>query len=319
MKCRFCGNEITKPVVDLINAPPSNAYLREEQLNEPEVYYPLKIMVCEHCWLVQVDEYASSADIFDDDYLYFSSYSSSWVEHARKYVEMIIPKLSLTERSRVMEIASNDGYLLQFFVQAKIPCIGVEPSTSTHAAALEKGVESIPEFFGESFAREMIKAHGKQDLIIGNNVLAHVPDINDFVKATEFLEGAQASLEYLGASLPQGATERAGQGTGELPAGTPAENCRIFRFESLDRAAEAAQATAGVWTGFSTLYKKPDARQYYLVLRQTGEADLAFSRLCNVLAEYAAKIQGEHTNEAYFKEHYEVLIPSNALENLLKI
>ena len=137
--------------------------------------------------------------------------------------------------------------------------------------------------------------------------------------ATEFLEGAQASLEYLGASLPQGAAERAGQGTGELPAGTPAENCRIFRFESLDRAAEAAQAVAGVWTGFSTLYKKPDARQYYLVLRQTGEADLAFSRLCNVLAEYAAKIQGEHTNEAYFKEHYEVLIPSNALENLLKI
>ena len=137
--------------------------------------------------------------------------------------------------------------------------------------------------------------------------------------ATEFLEGAQASLEYLGASLPQGAAERAGQGTGELPAGTPAENCRIFRFESLDRAAEAAQAVAGVWTGFNTLYKKPDARQYYLVLRQTGEADLAFSRLCNVLAEYAAKIQGEHTNEAYFKEHYEVLIPSNALENLLKI
>ena len=97
MKCRFCGNEITKPVVDLINAPPSNAYLREEQLNEPEVYYPLKIMVCEHCWLVQVDEYASSADIFDDDYLYFSSYSSSWVEHALKFVEIIIPKLSLTE------------------------------------------------------------------------------------------------------------------------------------------------------------------------------------------------------------------------------
>ena len=198
MKCRFCGNEITKTVVDLINAPPSNAYLREEQLNEPEVYYPLKIMVCEHCWLVQVDEYASSADIFDDDYLYFSSYSSSWVEHARKYVEMIIPKLSLTERSRVMEIASNDGYLLQFFVQAKIPCVGVEPSTSTHAAALEKGVESIPEFFGESFAREMIKACGKQDLIIGNNVLAHVPDINDFVEGlrTALADTGTITMEF---------------------------------------------------------------------------------------------------------------------------
>ena len=198
MKCRFCGNEITKPVVDLINAPPSNAYLREEQLNEPEVYYPLKIMVCEHCWLVQVDEYASSADIFDDDYLYFSSYSSSWVEHARKYVEMIIPKLSLTEKSRVMEIASNDGYLLQFFVQAKIPCVGVEPSTSTHAAALEKGVESIPEFFGESFAKEMIKARGKQDLIIGNNVLAHVPDINDFVEGlrTALADTGTITMEF---------------------------------------------------------------------------------------------------------------------------
>ena len=198
MKCRFCGNEITKPVVDLINAPPSNAYLREEQLNEPEIYYPLKIMVCEHCWLVQVDEYASSADIFDDDYLYFSSYSSSWVEHARKYVEMIIPKLSLTEKSRVMEIASNDGYLLQFFVQAKIPCVGVEPSTSTHAAALEKGVESIPEFFGESFAKEMIKARGKQDLIIGNNVLAHVPDINDFVEGlrTALADTGTITMEF---------------------------------------------------------------------------------------------------------------------------
>lgn len=198
MKCRFCGNEITKTVVDLINAPPSNAYLREEQLNEPEVYYPLKIMVCEHCWLVQVDEYASSADIFDDDYLYFSSYSSSWVEHARKYVEMIIPKLSLTEKSHVMEIASNDGYLLQFFVQAKIPCVGVEPSTSTHAAALEKGVESIPEFFGESFAREMIKARGKQDLVIGNNVLAHVPDINDFVEGlrTALADTGTITMEF---------------------------------------------------------------------------------------------------------------------------
>jgi len=182
MRCRFCGNEITKTVVDLVNAPPSNAYLREEQLNEPEVYYPLKIMVCDHCWLVQVDEYASSADIFDDDYLYFSSYSSSWVEHAQKYVEMIIPKLSLTRKSRVMEIASNDGYLLQFFVQAKIPCVGVEPSTSTRAAALEKGVESIPEFFGEEFAKRIIKTREKQDLIIGNNVLAHVPKINDFVE-----------------------------------------------------------------------------------------------------------------------------------------
>ncbi|MCZ0860942.1 class I SAM-dependent methyltransferase [Methanocorpusculum sp. MG] len=188
MKCRFCGREIKETVIDLVNAPPSNAYLREEQLNDSEIYYPLKIMVCEHCWLVQVDEYASSADIFDDDYLYFSSYSSSWVEHARKYVEMIIPRLSLSSNSKVMEIASNDGYLLQFFVKSQIPCVGVEPSTSTIQEAAEKGVESIPEFFGTQLAKWIVDTRGKQNLIIGNNVLAHVPDINDFV------EGLQISL-----------------------------------------------------------------------------------------------------------------------------
>ncbi|WP_048148520.1 class I SAM-dependent methyltransferase [Methanolacinia paynteri] len=182
MKCRFCGHEISEIVIDLVNAPPSNAYLREEQLIEPEVYYPLKLMVCNNCWLVQVDEYASSKEIFDDDYLYFSSYSSSWVEHAREYVEMIIDRLSLSSESKVMEVASNDGYLLQFFVKAKIPCIGIEPSISTISAAAEKGVESIPEFFGTALAKRIVAERGPQDLIIGNNVLAHVPDINDFVE-----------------------------------------------------------------------------------------------------------------------------------------
>lgn len=155
-------------------------------------------MVCDHCWLVQIDEYASSAEIFDDDYLYFSSYSSSWVEHARKYVEMIISRLSLSPRSKVMEIASNDGYLLQFFVRAHIPCVGIEPSTSTLQEAKEKGVESIPEFFGSELAHDIVKTRGKQDLIIGNNVLAHVPAINDFVKglAVALAEEGTITMEF---------------------------------------------------------------------------------------------------------------------------
>ncbi len=185
MICRFCGNELKEMVLDLVNAPPSNAYLKKEQLNKPEKYFPLKIMVCEHCWLVQVDEYASSAEIFNDDYLYFSSYSSSWVKHASQYVEMITKRLSLSEKSKVMEIASNDGYLLQFFVKKGIPCVGVEPSTSTIPAATEKGVESIPVFFGSKTASKIISDRGKQDLILGNNVLAHVPDINDFVEGLD--------------------------------------------------------------------------------------------------------------------------------------
>lgn len=180
MKCRFCGKELNEVFLDLVNAPPSNAYLREDQLNEPEKYYPLKIMVCDNCRLVQVDEYASSLDIFDNDYLYFSSYSTSWVEHARQYVEMITQRLRLSDKSNVMEIASNDGYLLQFFVKKGIPCIGVEPSTSTIPVAAEKGVESIPVFFGSQSASDIVGKRGKFDLIIGNNVLAHVPNINDF-------------------------------------------------------------------------------------------------------------------------------------------
>ncbi len=136
--------------------------------------------------------------------------------------------------------------------------------------------------------------------------------------ANEFLEGAQASLEYMGASIPKEVAQQEGQDTGARE-GSPADSCRIFRFESLDRTAEAASAVAGIWAGANTLYKKPDSRQYYLVLHHTGNTDLAFSRICNILAEYAVKIPGEQASEAYFKEHYEVLIPDNALENLLKI
>jgi len=183
MKCRFCGHTLERVFIDLINAPPSNSYLTKEQLNEPEIYFPLKVFVCEHCWLVQLDEYKKSDEIFSEDYAYFSSYSKSWVKHAEDYVEMICNRLSLNKSSKVMEIASNDGYLLQFFVAKEIPCLGVEPSAGTAKAAEEKGVESIIEFFGSNLANRIIKERGKQDLIIGNNVLAHVPDINDFVES----------------------------------------------------------------------------------------------------------------------------------------
>ena len=187
MKCRFCGYPLEKVFIDLVNAPPSNSYLTKEQLNEPEVYFPLKVFFCEHCWLVQIDEYKKSNEIFNENYAYFSSYSRSWVKHAEDYVKMICKRLSLSKSSRVMEIASNDGYLLQFFVARSIPCFGVEPSAGTAKAAEKKGVESIVDFFGSELAVRIAEERGKQDLIIGNNVLAHVPDINDFVEGLKIV------------------------------------------------------------------------------------------------------------------------------------
>lgn len=178
MNCRFCKTKLEHVFVDLVNAPASNSYLSREQLNEPEPFYPLKIYVCDQCKLVQIDEYKKSDDIFDKDYAYFSSVSTSWVEHAKNYVEMITKKQSLTNDSQVIEIASNDGYLLQFFKEKNIPCIGIEPTKSTADVARSKGIYVIEDFFGEDFALTLPKA----DLILGNNVLAHVPNINDFVK-----------------------------------------------------------------------------------------------------------------------------------------
>lgn len=178
MKCRFCSHEVHHEFIDLVNAPPSNAYLTFDQLDEPEVFYPLKVLVCEQCFLVQVDEYKKSDEIFDADYAYFSSMSSSWVEHAKNYVEMITEKQKLNSYSHVIEIASNDGYLLQFFHSKNIPCLGVEPTKSTADIARGKGITVIEDFFGETLAGTLQKA----DVILGNNVLAHVPNINDFVK-----------------------------------------------------------------------------------------------------------------------------------------
>ncbi len=178
MTCRFCGNALTHEFVDLGSSPPSNSYLTLAQLNGSEPFYPLKVMVCDRCFLVQIDEHKKSDEIFDANYAYFSSVSSSWVEHARQYVDMVTEKQGLSEESFVIEIASNDGYLLQFFKAKEIPCLGIEPTKSTADVARSKGIDVLEEFFGEKLASTLPKA----DLILGNNVLAHVPDINDFIK-----------------------------------------------------------------------------------------------------------------------------------------
>ena len=177
MKCRFCGNGLKYEFINLLNSPPSNSYLTEEQLYEPEIYYPLKVFICDKCFLVQIDEYKKCDEIFNNNYAYFSSYSSSWLEHSKKYVEMIIKRLELDKKSSVTEIGCNDGYLLQYFNDKNIQCRGIEPTVNTAKAAMEKGIDVIEDYFGERLAKTIEKS----DLIIGNNVLAHVPDINDFV------------------------------------------------------------------------------------------------------------------------------------------
>lgn len=198
MKCRFCGEKLSIVFINLENAPLSNSYLSEKQLNAPEIFYPLEVFVCHRCFLVQVDEFEKPSEIFSDDYAYFSSFSKSWLEHAQNYVEMINDRLGLGQQSKVMEIASNDGYLLHQFVKKDIPCFGVEPTKCTADAAREKGVESIGEFFSADLARRLAEERGKQDLIICNNVLAHVPNINDFVKGLKIIlaQSGTVTLEF---------------------------------------------------------------------------------------------------------------------------
>ena len=181
MKCRHCSAELTLPLIDLGSAPPSNSYLSAEGLLRPEKWYPLRVMVCTQCWLVQTQDFAQREEFFSEDYAYFSSFSSSWLAHSRAYAQCAIERLKLDAHSHVVEIASNDGYLLQYFAERGIPCLGVEPTTSTAQAARARGLQVIEEFFGESLARRIADQHGCADLMVANNVLAHVPDINDFV------------------------------------------------------------------------------------------------------------------------------------------
>lgn len=180
-QCRSCGAPLTRAICDLGLSPVSNAFIKREDAAKGEMFYPLKACVCERCWLVQLEGSPSSDVHFHDDYVYFSSFSTSWLDHARRYVEMITARLQLSPGSRVMEIASNDGYLLQFFVAAGIPALGIEPTGNTAAAARLKGVETRELFFGKDTARHLAAASWSVDLLLGNNVLAHVPDINDFV------------------------------------------------------------------------------------------------------------------------------------------
>lgn len=181
MKCRHCGSELKLPLVDLGSAPPSNAYLTEQTLHAPEKWFPLRVLVCEHCWLAQTEDFAQANELFDAEYAYFSGFSSSWLAHSERYVADMVARFSLTADSHVVEVAANDGYLLQYVKACDIPCTGVEPTASTAAAARAKGIPIVEDFFGVRLAQELA-AQGKQaDLTAANNVLAHVPDINDFV------------------------------------------------------------------------------------------------------------------------------------------
>ncbi|ALS59546.1 class I SAM-dependent methyltransferase [Pandoraea norimbergensis] len=198
MNCRHCGTSLTHTFLDLGFAPPSNAYLTAEDLTRPERYYPLKVMVCDHCWLVQTEDYTAADELFSSEYAYFSSTSTGWLDHAARYAAKMIDMLALNERSHVIEVASNDGYLLKNFVAAGVPCVGIEPTASTAAAARALGIPVLQEFFGETLG-EQLAAQGRQaDLIAGNNVFAHVPDINDFTRGLKraLKPGGTITLEF---------------------------------------------------------------------------------------------------------------------------
>lgn len=181
MKCRHCGSELHLAFLDLGSAPPSNAYLTEGDLRAPEIWFPLRLLVCDNCWLVQTEDHAGREALFTEDYAYFSSFSTTWLMHAQSYVELMTKRFDLSADSRVVEVAANDGYLLQYVQQAGIPCYGIEPTASTARAARAKGIEIIERFFGVSLAEELVQVNRQADLMVANNVLAHVPDINDFV------------------------------------------------------------------------------------------------------------------------------------------
>jgi hypothetical protein len=189
MKCRHCDQPLNHLFLDLGYAPPSNAYLTQADLSRPEKHYPLRVRVCAHCWLVQTEDYAQADELFSSEYAYFSSTSSTWLRHAEDYAKDMTTRLSLGRDSFVLEVASNDGYLLRNFVAAGVPCLGVEPTASTANAAEELGVPVLREFFGEALGRRLAQEGRKADLIAGNNVYAHVPDINDFTR------GLQAALK----------------------------------------------------------------------------------------------------------------------------
>lgn len=198
MNCRHCQQPLAHVFLDLGFAPPSNAYLSAADLQRPERHFPLKLWVCDACWLVQTEDHAGAGELFTDDYAYFSSVSSGWLAHAAAYAAMVTRRLDLGPQSLVVELASNDGYLLKNFVAAGIPCLGIEPTASTAAAAERLGIPVLREFFGTTLGRRLANQGRQADLIVGNNVLAHVPDINDFVAGMQALlkPGGTITLEF---------------------------------------------------------------------------------------------------------------------------
>ncbi|HEV2944874.1 MAG TPA: class I SAM-dependent methyltransferase [Solirubrobacteraceae bacterium] len=194
--CRFCGAAVEAVFADLGMSPLANSYLPPEAANSMEPFYPLRALVCGECFLVQLEEFQTPERIFSD-YAYFSSYSSSWLDHSRRYSEQMIARLGLGDSSHVVEIASNDGYLLQFFHERQIPVLGIEPAANVAKVALQKGIPTLVEFFGEDTARSLAK-ESAADLLLGNNVLAHVPDLNDFVAGMKILlkAGGVITMEF---------------------------------------------------------------------------------------------------------------------------
>ncbi len=187
MKCRHCSTDLKHDFIDLGFAPPSNAYISPENHNSPELWYPLKVKICHTCWLVQTEDHAGREELFSEDYAYFSSFTKSWLEHAENYVQAVQKRFNLNDSSLVCEVAANDGYLLQYVKAAGVPCFGIEPTVSTANAAREKGIEIVGEFFGNNLAKRLVSDGKRVDLMVANNVLAHVPDINDFVSGFSIL------------------------------------------------------------------------------------------------------------------------------------
>lgn len=198
MNCRHCGVLLKNIFLDLGRLPPSNAYLTKDNLHQAEISYPLKVLVCDQCWLVQTEDHISAEKLFTSQYAYFSSASSSWLTHAKKYANKMIKELNLNSKSHVIEIASNDGYLLKNFIEAKIPCLGIEPTASTADVAEKIGIPVLRKFFGKSLAHKLALDGKTADLIIGNNIYAHVPDINDFTIALKVIlkKNGTITLEF---------------------------------------------------------------------------------------------------------------------------
>jgi len=187
--CRFCAEPLRQTFVDLGTSPLCQRHVTPAHFDHAELIYPLHVFVCHECFLVQLPAYVAREEIFDEEYGYFSSFSETWLRHAEAYVQMMIPRFGLGAASRVIEVASNDGYLLQYFKHAAVPVLGIEPTANTAAIAIRNGIPSLSKFFGRDTAREVRKQYGPADLLLGNNVLAHVPDLNDFVGGMRILLG----------------------------------------------------------------------------------------------------------------------------------